>query len=205
MKEALAWRYATQKYNREKTVSETNLQDIIHAINSAPTAYGIQPFQLIHVVNSELREQLRLVSFNQPQITDASDLLVFTVNKSKRTEQVVDYVDRVVEIRNVDRKQLSGYELHVARNLEALSESEFIAWSAKQAYIALGFGLVAAAQLGIDTTPMEGFMNDKYNELLQLEDQHAILVLAIGYRAEDDETQHEQKVRKTLTQLRTIQ
>lgn len=205
MKEALAWRYATQKYDNQKKVRDEDLNEIIHAINSAPTAFGLQPFQLIHVVNPALREQLRAVSYNQSQVTDASDLFIFTVNKKTRTEQVVKYVDRVAEIRNLERSKLSGYEAHVAQNLEALSEQEFVAWSSKQAYLAVGFGLVMAAQLGIDTTPMEGFQNDKYNELLQLDDQHAILALAIGYRAEDDETQYEQKVRKTLTQLRTIQ
>jgi nitroreductase len=204
MKSILDWRYATKKYDTSKKLTSTQLDEILYAINSAPTAFGLQPFQLIHVKNNELRERLKTASFNQSQITDASDLIVFTVPKQLEDRQIDAYMNRIAEVRNVERTNLSGFHNHIAQSLSPMESSELISWNARQAYIALGFGLVMAAQLGIDSTPMEGFQKDQFNQILELDKEEAILVLALGYRAEDDAYQHHKKVRKTLENLVTI-
>ena len=79
-------------------------------------------------------------------------------------------------------------------------------WTARQAYIAFGNLMQAAAELKIDTCPMEGFESKKYNEILGLEDKNlnAAVVLAVGYRSEEDETQHYAKVRKSTEELFTL-
>lgn len=204
MKNVLTWRYATQKYNPAQKVSEENMQEILEAINSAPTSYGLQPFKLIHVKSPELRKQLRAASYDQSPVTDASDLLVFTVNRNMDSEHINSYMKRIVEVRQVEREKLNRFEQNIAGVLGNLSSEELIAWNTKQAYIGLGFGLVMAAHLGIDSTPMEGFQKDKYDEILGLEDDHSVLVLTFGYRSDEDHTQHNKKVRKTLEQLVTI-
>ena len=200
MKNVLTWRYATQKYNPTQKVSEENMQEILEAINSAPTSYGLQPFKLIH----ELRKQLRAASYDQSPVTDASDLLIFTVNRNMDSEHINSYMKRIVEVRQVEREKLNRFEQNIAGVLGNLSSEELIAWNTKQAYIGLGFGLVMAAHLGIDSTPMEGFQKDKYDEILGLEDDHSVLVLTFGYRSDEDHTQHHKKVRKTLEQLVTV-
>lgn len=204
MKNVLTWRYATQKYNPTQKVSEENMQEILEAINSAPTSYGLQPFKLIHVKSPELRKQLRAASYDQSPVTDASDLLVFTVNRNMDSEHINSYMKRIVEVRQVEREKLNRFEQNIAGVLGNLSSEELIAWNTKQAYIGLGFGLVMAAHLGIDSTPMEGFQKDKYDEILGLEDDHSVLVLTFGYRSDEDHTQHNKKVRKTLEQLVTV-
>lgn len=204
MKNVLTWRYATQKYNPTQKVTEENMQEILEAINSAPTSYGLQPFKLIHVKSPELRKQLRAASYDQSPVTDASDLLVFTVNRNMDSEHINSYMKRIVEVRQVEREKLNRFEQNIAGVLGNLSSEELIAWNTKQAYIGLGFGLVMAAHLGIDSTPMEGFQKDKYDEILGLEDDHSVLVLTFGYRSDEDHTQHNKKVRKTLEQLVTV-
>ncbi|WP_343748146.1 NAD(P)H-dependent oxidoreductase [Fluviicola sp.] len=204
MKNALAWRYATQKYDPTKKVSEEDMQEILEAINSAPTSYGLQPFKLIRVKSDELRKQLRAASYDQSPVTDASDLIIFTVNRNMDSEHIDSYMKRIVEVRQVEREKLSRFEQNIAGVLGTLSSAELIAWNTKQAYIGLGFGLVMAAHLGIDSTPMEGFQKEKYDEILELKDDHAVLVLTFGYRSGEDHTQHHRKVRKTLEQLVTI-
>lgn len=204
MKNVLTWRYATQKYNPTQKVSEENMQEILEAINSAPTSYGLQPFKLIHVKSPELRKQLRAASYDQSPVTDASDLLIFTVNRNMDSEHINSYMKRIVEVRQVEREKLNRFEQNIAGVLGNLSSEELIAWNTKQAYIGLGFGLVMAAHLGIDSTPMEGFQKDKYDEILGLEDDHSVLVLTFGYRSDEDHTQHHKKVRKTLEQLVTV-
>jgi nitroreductase/dihydropteridine reductase len=204
MKNALAWRYATQKYDPTKKISNEDMQEILEAINSAPTSYGLQPFKLIHVKSPELRAQLRSAAFDQSPVTDASDLVVFTVNRSVADQHIDSYMQRIVEVREVERERLNRFQENIAGTLSNLSSEELIAWNTKQAYIGLGFGLVMAATLGIDSTPMEGFQKEKYDEILGLTDDHSVLVLTFGYRSDEDHTQHHKKVRKTLEQLVTI-
>lgn len=204
MKNALAWRYATQKYDPTKKISQEDMQEILEAINSAPTSYGLQPFKLIHVKSPELRAQLRSAAFDQSPVTDASDLVVFTVNRNVEDQHIDSYMQRIVEVREVERERLNRFQENIAGTLSNLSSEELIAWNTKQAYIGLGFGLVMAATLGIDSTPMEGFQKEKYDEILGLTNDHAVLVLTFGYRSDEDHTQHHKKVRKTLDQLVTI-
>ena len=204
MKNALAWRYATQKYDSTKKISDADMQEILEAINSAPTSYGLQPFKLIHVKSPELRTQLRAAAFDQSPLTDASDVIVFTVNRNVEDQHIDSYMQRIVEVRDVERERLSRFQQNIAGTLSNLSSEELIAWNTKQAYIGLGFGLIMAAHLGIDSTPMEGFQKDKYDEILGLSDDHSVLVLTFGYRSDEDHTQHHKKVRKTLEQLVTI-
>jgi len=204
MKNALAWRYATQKYDPAKKISKEDMQEILEAINSAPTSYGLQPFKLIHVKSPELRQQLRAAAFDQSPVTDASDLIIFTVNRNMENQHLDSYMQRIVEVREVERERLNRFQENIVRVLSNLSSEELVAWNTKQAYIGLGFGLVMAAHLGIDSTPMEGFQKEKYDEILGLTDDHAVLVLTFGYRSDEDHTQHHKKVRKTLDQLVTI-
>ena len=205
MKNALAWRYATQKYDPTKKISKEDMQEILEAINSAPTSYGLQPFRLIHVKSQELRQQLRAAAYDQSPVTDASDLVVFTVNRNMEDQHIDSYMQRIVDVREVERERLNRFQENIAGVLSGLSSEELIAWNTKQAYIGLGFGLVMAAYLGIDSTPMEGFQKEKYDEILGLTDDHAVLVLTFGYRSDEDHTQHHKKVRKALDQLVTIQ
>ena len=76
-------------------------------------------------------------------------------------------------------------------------------WTAKQTYIALGNLLNAAAELKIDVTPMEGFIPAQYNEILGLDklNLNAAVVATVGYRHEEDATQHYAKVRKSNEDL----
>jgi nitroreductase / dihydropteridine reductase len=204
MKNALSWRYATQKYDSTKKISDADMQEILEAINSAPTSYGLQPFKLIHVKSPELRVQLRAAAFDQSPLTDASDVIVFTVNRNVEEQHIDSYMQRIVEVRDVERERLSRFQQNIAGTLSKLSSEELIAWNTKQAYIGLGFGLIMAAHLGIDSTPMEGFQKEKYDEILGLTDDHSVLVLTFGYRSDEDHTQHHKKVRKTLEQLVTV-
>lgn len=70
-------------------------------------------------------------------------------------------------------------------------------WSKRQTYIALGQFMTCAAMLGIDTCPMEGFVPAKYDEVLNLTDTgyQSVVLCPAGYRAADDRTATNPKVR----------
>ncbi len=199
IKEALEWRYAAKKYDTTRTISKKDLQTLKDAIRLTPTSYGLQPFKAVFIDDRNLREQLREKSWGQSQVTDASELVVFAVQKNITEGDVDAYMQNVATSRNITIEQTKGFGDYIKGTISSLTEDQFIPWNTKQTYIALGMLLQTAAELRIDATPMEGFEVKAYDELLGLEEKGLTtsVVCALGYRHEDDANQHQAKVRKT--------
>ncbi|KAB5486591.1 NAD(P)H-dependent oxidoreductase [Flagellimonas hadalis] len=200
------WRYATKKFDATKKVSEQDLETLLEATRLSASSYGLQPYHVFVISDQEVREQLKPASWGQSQITDASHLIVFANTKDFGEELVDDYLANVSETRNIPSEGLKGYSDFMKSKLMDLPEELKNQWTAKQAYIAFGNLMQAAAELKIDTCPMEGFEPEKYNEILGLDEKNlnAAVVLAIGYRSEEDATQHLPKVRKSKEELFTL-
>lgn len=200
------WRYATKKFDTTKKVSDENLETLLEATRLSASSYGLQPYHVIVVSDQKVKEQLKPASWNQSQITDASHIIVFANATEFGEELVDDYLANVSETRNIPEEGLKGYSDFMKSKLIDLPTETKSNWTARQAYIAFGNLMQAAAELKIDTCPMEGFESDKYNEILGLEDKNlnAAVVLAVGYRSAEDETQHLPKVRKSKEELFTL-
>ncbi|NDV17119.1 NAD(P)H-dependent oxidoreductase [Muricauda sp. TY007] len=200
------WRYATKKFDAEKKVSDNDLDTLLEATRLSASSYGLQPYHVLVISDQEVKEQLKPASWGQSQITDASHIIVFANATDFGDELVDDYLVNVSETRNIPTEGLKGYSDFMKSKLMDLPTETKNNWTARQAYIAFGNLMQAAAELKIDTCPMEGFESDKYNEILGLNDKNlnAAVVLAVGYRSEDDETQHLPKVRKSKEELFTL-
>lgn len=199
------WRYATKKFDTDKKVSEEDLQTLLGAILLSPSSYGLQPYHVLVISDPETREQLKKASWGQSQITDASHILVFT-NFTDFGEELVDsYLENASETRNIPLDGLKDYGNMMKSSLMNLPTEIKGGWAARQAYLALGNALQAAAELKLDACPMEGFDPAGYNEILGLNDKNlnAAVVMALGYRSEEDQTQHYAKVRKSKEELFT--
>ncbi|MEH6681952.1 MAG: NAD(P)H-dependent oxidoreductase [Sediminicola sp.] len=196
--ENLNWRYATKKFDPSKKISGEDLDILLEAISLSASSYGLQPYKVLVITDPEIRKQLRPAAWGQPQITDASHLIVFANKSTFGAELVDDYIDNVVETREIPEKKLEGYADLMKSKLLPLPEGAKAQWTAKQAYIAVGNLLSAAAFLRIDSCPMEGFDSEKFNEILKLDKigLNASVLVTLGYRSEEDETQHQKKVRK---------
>ncbi len=199
------WRYATKKFDRSKTISDENLEILLEATQLSASSYGLQPYHVFVITDAAIREQLKPVSWGQSQITDASHLLVFANQSDFDGELVDDYLKNVSETRNIPSEELKAYGEFAKSKLLDLPSSSKETWTAKQAYIALGNVMQAAAELRIDTCPMEGFDAEAYNKILNLNGKNlnTAVVLPIGYRSAEDETQHYAKVRKSKQTLFT--
>ena len=197
------WRYATKKFNSEKKISNSDLEILKEAIQLSSSSYGLQPYKVLIIENEEIRKQLQPASWGQSQITDASHLLVFASETNVDAEYITRYAENMAKTRNIPFDSVKGYADFMIGNIASLTPEKQIIWAQKQAYLALGNLLNAAAELKIDVTPMEGFLPEQYNEILGLKEKglHATLVATIGYRHEEDETQHYAKVRKPITEL----
>ena len=199
------WRYATKKFDNTKKISSDDLQLLLEATRLSASSYGLQPYHVFVITNTEIREQLKPVSWGQSQITDASHLIVFAHQTDFGGELVDAYLKNVVDTRNVSMDTLNGYGDFAKSKLVDLPQKTKEEWTAKQVYIALGNLMQAAAELKIDTCPMEGFEAKAYDEILNLagKDLTTSVVIPIGYRSSEDETQNFPKVRKTNKELFT--
>lgn len=197
------WRYATKKFDTTKKVSAEDLATLKEAIQLSASSFGLQLYKVIIVENPELRAQLQSASWGQSQIVDASHLIVFANQTTVENVDVDKYLNNVAATRNLPIDALTGYGDYMKGFIGNLPEEVKPTWTAKQTYIALSNLLNAAAELKIDVTPMEGFIPAQYNEILGLDklNLNAALVAAVGYRHEEDATQHYAKVRKSNEDL----
>lgn len=200
---ALRWRYATKKFDPEKIVSEALIDALVDAANLAATSYGLQPYQFVIIHNQELQQKLIASSYGQRQVADASHVIVIATRTDVDESYIRSYTSMVEEQRDLPVGSLDDYGRIMAGTIGELSHEDRMEWAAKQAYIALGTLLAACAILELDSCPMEGFVSEEYNELLDLgsKNLHAAVVLPVGYRAEDDATQHQAKVRRPLPEM----
>ncbi|GHC54053.1 NAD(P)H-dependent oxidoreductase [Neogemmobacter tilapiae] len=204
LQEKLNWRYATKKMDPSRKVPEDKLARILEAIQLAPTSSGLQPFEVIVVTNPEVRAQIRAAAWDQAQITDGSHLLVFAA-WDNYTE---DRIDAVVGDIAAQRGGASENLLNYYNNLKGMylprPAEENYQHAARQAYIAFGLGVTAAAFEAVDATPMEGFDPAKVDEILGLRERglRSVTLLPLGYRAaEGDWLQGQAKVRRDLNKL----
>ncbi|TNJ39974.1 NAD(P)H-dependent oxidoreductase [Phaeobacter sp. B1627] len=201
----LNWRYATKKMDPTKPVAEDKVAQIVEAIRMAPTSSGVQPFELLVIRNKALREKIRPVSWDQAQITDGSHLLVFAAWDNYTAERIDAVVEQLVEERGPSEMLQGYYDNLKAMYLPRAAEVNY-AHAARQAYIALGFALAAAAELEVDSTPMEGFDPEQVDEILGLKEKglRSVVLLPLGYRAEEgDWLLPMKKVRKSKAALVT--
>lgn len=201
--ESLNWRYATKKFDANRTLTDVQVDQLLEAGNLAASSYGLQPYKLLVIKNQDLQDQLVAHSYNQRQVADASHVIVIAARTDVNADYISAYSDRVEKTRGLDAGTMDASKDVMLGTIGKLSPEDLFQWSAKQTYIVLGTMMAAAAQMEIDTCPMEGFVPAKYDELLDLESKNlrSVLVLPVGYRAEDDAAQHQKKVRLPLDEI----
>ena len=183
----LHWRYATKKFDPTRKIAAEDWRSLEQALVRSPSSFGLQPWKFFVVTDPDLKATLKTASWNQSQITDASHLVVFAIKKNLGAADVDRYLARIAEVRSVPLESLEGFKKMLLGSLSRPVE-EVNAWATRQLYIALGFFLSAAAMLGIDACPMEGFQPEQYDAILGLTEMGygATVLATAGYRAADD-------------------
>lgn len=181
--EQLQWRYATKKMDPNKAVPQDKVDAIVEAIRLAPTSSGTQPFELIVVTNPEVRGQIREAASGQTPITDGSHLLVFAA-WDNYTEARIDAVTQLNVDARGDLPLIQQYYGNLKANYLPRDAETNYAHAARQAYIAVGVALVAAAEQEVDSTPMEGFDPAGVDQILGLKERglRSVVLMPLGYR-----------------------
>ncbi|MEN5231835.1 NAD(P)H-dependent oxidoreductase [Sphingobacterium faecium] len=186
--EALNWRYATKRMTGEK-IDESLVNEIIEAVRLAPTSAGLQPFHIIKISNSEIKKKLQPIAFGQPQIVESSHLLVFASWDKINDEQIDTVYNYTNNERGVPNSATADTVSGLKQLFSTFSTEEQYHHTAKQAHIGLGVAIVAAAELGVDATPMEGFHKADIDEFLKLREKglRSVVLLALGRRKTDED------------------
>jgi nitroreductase len=201
----LEWRYATKRFNSDKKLNDKQLNLLVDAVNLAPTSYGLQPFELFVIGDSKVREELKVAANGQPQVSDASQVLVFAVNKELSEKHIEAFVERTAQQRGLKVESLDAFRSMMVAAIMAKSPEARFQWAARQAYIALGVLLSTAATENIDACPMEGFNNAEFDRILGLDKKgfSSVVMATVGFRSEEDKYGSLAKVRKSRDELVT--
>lgn len=186
--DALNWRYATKKMNGQ-AVPQDKVDKILNAAHLAPTSSGLQPFEVIVVTNPELKEKIQAIAYNQSQITDSSHLLIFAAWDKYTDLRINSIFDRLNTERGLSDSSTDDYRNRLISLYTNQTPQQNFEHAARQAYIAFGTAIAAAAELKVDATPMEGFDSDALDSLLNLEEKglKSITLLPLGYRDEQND------------------
>lgn len=199
----LNWRYATKNFDSSRKLSDEKLEILKQTFNLTATSYGLQPVKMIVVSNQEVKDQLMPLTYNQPQVRDASHVLVLCVESEIDTDFIVDHFKRVEETRNTSRDILDRFEKNLVEIFSGWSKEEIKQWMINQLYLTLGALLTVCAVEKIDSCPIEGFQPKEYDKLLGLDKMglESVIVLPVGYRNESDFFLSLQKVRRGIEEL----
>jgi nitroreductase/dihydropteridine reductase len=201
--DALNWRYATKRMNGEK-VPQEKIDSILQATSLSASSMGLQPYTILAITNEEVKKKIQMAAYNQPQIVESSHLLVFAAWDDVTEQQVDEYLKNIAATRNVSAESLLGFRASLMNIVNGRTKEQKYEWSARQAYIAFGTAITAAAIEEVDATPMEGFQPELVDEILGLKQKglRSVTILAIGYRdTSKDLLAAAKKVRRNIDQL----
>jgi nitroreductase len=202
MHDALQWRYATKRFSAEK-LPETTVLALLEEVRLSASSFGLEPWQFILVENPEVRQKIRAAAWDQPQVTDASHLIILASRTHLSPEYVRSWTAHAAKERGVPHASFDGFTKMIEGFLEGKDEKTITVWSQKQTYIALGTLLAAGAMRGIDTCPMEGFDPAQVDAILGLPALQltATALCPIGLRADGDKYAQLKKVRLPMERL----
>ena len=201
--EALKWRYATKRMNG-KEVPQEKIDYILEAARLAPSSVGFQPFHIVVIKNKELLAKIQPIANNQPQIARLSHLLVFAAWEDLTTEQITEFFERTGRERNLPPEALEGFKNAMVTAFGGMTREAKFEMAARQAFIAFGFALAAAAMEQVDATPMGGFKGPELDKLLGLDKKgmRSVVIMPVGYRDEaEDPIVKMKKIRRSKENL----
>jgi len=204
--DSLQWRYATKRFDPTRSISKEQLHTLEESLRMAPSSFGLQPWHMVVVTDKETRKRLQEHSWNQPQIVEASHLVVLASAKNIDEAYVDSFLTSTAETRGISPESLAGYRGMIIPFINHLKQTNSMeSWTTRQTYIALGMLLSSAAMLRIDTCPLEGINPAQYDAILGLEGSNysTRVACALGFRSASDATAQAAKVRFPHSQIFT--
>jgi nitroreductase len=178
-KEIVQKRYATKTFD-EKQIPQNKVDELLELIRLSASSANIQPWKIKIIKDHKIKEQLAPISWNQPQITTCSHLLVFCADKDVQTR--VKTIEKNLIKNGATNESLKGYMEMINGIATRMNDEQSLAWAQRQTYLAVGNAINGAKSLGFDSCPMEGFNATEYSKILKLpENLVPTCLVPIGY------------------------
>lgn len=179
------FRYACKIFDKTKKIPIEDLNFVLEVARKSPSSFGIEPWKFIVIRNENMKQDLKPLCFNMPQIDSCSDLIVVLamINNIKVESGIPR---KRFERANKGHDKTNVYEKiygnHIAEIVK--DEREIYHWSSKQCYLASGNIMSAAASIEIDSCAIEGFQKEALEDYLDINpNQYQVaLILTLGYR-----------------------
>jgi nitroreductase len=199
--ESLKWRYACKKFDSTRKLDGETWAKLEEAMVLSASSFGLQPWKFVVVTDQAIKDQLPSQSWGQGQPAECSHLVVISRPLELKEADVDHYLKRIAEVRGTTVESLSAYAGMMKGFVNGPADKAN--WMSAQCYIALGTLLTAAAALGVDACPMEGFDKAAYDRILGLTERGlaSVVVCPLGYRAADDKYASTPKVRFPASEL----
>lgn len=181
--EAMNFRHACKEFNSQR-IPDSELQVLIEAARLAPSSYGLEHIRLLVIKDENKKQELQKLCYNQKQVGTASVVAVFVADIG--AIQCDGYIDHIVRRKaGKDEAQYAAYKQMVQNRINSVSKSELTEWSLKQGFLSAQSMMDAAAFLGIDSCPMEGFEKANTEKFLGLDgvNKQISIIVPFGYRA----------------------
>ena len=189
---AMDFRHACKVFDETKKISDEEIEYILEAGRRSPSSFGMEAWKFLVITNEELKVKLRPFCWDQVQITSCSHLVIVLAGIENAKVESGMPEKRFLR-REMPQEQLDFYldiyAKHLAKTLS--SDENIYAWTARQSYIALGNMMTAAAFIGIDSCPIEGFEKENVEEVLGLDRSkyQVSVIVPFGYRLNEQSTQ----------------
>lgn len=207
---ALKFRRAMKSFDASKKINKEDIELILEAIRLTPTSYGFEPFNVIVAQDADFRKELeKAAGVNAAKFT-ASHLLIFTAKTGEELTRKDGHIDHMLrDVAQMNAIVRTGYKTFWKKwaktDFKILGDDDKLhQWAARQAYIALGFAMMTAAERGIDSCAMEGFSIDKLAEILEelklidREKELPVVMLALGYGNKEPHSQTRRDINEII-------
>ena len=190
--EAMAFRHACKIFDETKKINDEDMHFILDAGVKSPSSFGMEGWKFLVITNEELKAKLRPSCWNQVQITSCSHLVIVLANIDSLKPQSGEVRKRFMR-REMPEEKLEFYiDLYSKHLNDTLSnDTSIYEWSARQTYIAAANMMSAAAYIGIDSCPIEGFLKNEVEDILDLDTtkEQVSMILPFGYRLNEQSQQ----------------
>ncbi|WP_300368200.1 NAD(P)H-dependent oxidoreductase [Hydrogenimonas sp.] len=185
--QAMQERHACKRFDTTKKIPDRELETILEIGRLSPSSFGMEPWRFLVVRDPSLKEALRPFCWDQPQITECSDLVVVkTIVASLAPGS--DYPRKMLSRRDLPEEKIEAYvKKYDQFSTEKFRNEGLACWGTKQCYIASANMMTGAMAMGIDSCAIEGFEKEKVEALLDMDvaRESIALILAFGYRVNE--------------------
>jgi nitroreductase len=195
---AYQFRHACKEFDPQRRIPDEDFSFILETGRLSPSSFGLEPWEFVIVQNQELREKLRTVTWGgQRSLPTASHVVIILARTSEDMRHDADYIEYINrEIKKLPSELIDRfkgvYKKFLEEDFRLLDhDRSLFDWACKQTYIALGNMMTAAAQIGIDSCPIEGFEKEQVEAILR---EHGVIegnhfgiatMVAFGYRVRE--------------------